>query len=117
LAKALGYLPLALEQAGAFISAKSTRFRGYLATYRRWRLALLNASDPIVGDYKESVATTWSMNFIEIEQTSAASSDLLRFSAFLDPDGIPLCLIWKSKNELGPRLGAALAGTEEGRLF
>jgi tetratricopeptide (TPR) repeat protein len=117
LAKELGYLPLALEQAAAFISARSARFQAYLATYRKRRLELLSASKPLLGDYDESVATTWSMNFIEIEQTSAASSDLLRFSAFLDPDGIPLGLIWKSKQELGPRLGAELAGGEDDPLI
>ena len=62
-------------------------------------------------------AESESMNFREVEQTSPASSDLLRFSAFLDPDSIPLILISKSREELGPRLSAELAGAEEDPLI
>jgi tetratricopeptide (TPR) repeat protein len=117
LSKELGYLPLALEQAGAFISEKGTRFQDYLASYRKRRLELLDESKPIAGDYERSVATTWSMNFTEVEQTSPASSDLLRFSAYLDPDCIPLTLISKSKEHLGPRLSAGLRSVEEDPLM
>jgi tetratricopeptide (TPR) repeat protein len=117
MARELGYLPLALEQAGAYISEKSARFQDYLASYRKRRLELLSESRPIAGDYERSVATTWSMNFREVEETSPASSDPLRFTAFLDPDSIPIILISKSREELGPRLSAALGGVEEDPLI
>jgi hypothetical protein len=110
LAKELGYLPLALEQAGAFISENGSQFRDYLASYGKQRLELLDRSKPIAGDYKESVATTWLMNFNQIESASPASADLLRFSAFLDPDSIPMTLIILGRAQPGPLLSAALAG-------
>jgi tetratricopeptide (TPR) repeat protein len=116
LVKELGYLPLALEQAGAFISENGSPFRDYLASYRRQRLKLLDKSKPIAGDYKESVATTWLMNFSEVEVANPATADLLRFSAFLDPDSIPLTLIIQSREQLGPLLSRALAGVDQDRL-
>jgi hypothetical protein len=116
LAKELGYLPLALEQTGAFISENSSQFRDYLASYRKQRLELLNKSKPIAGDYKESVATTWLMNFSEIEAANPASAALLRFSAFLYADSIPLMLIIEGRAHLGPLLAAALAGADQDRL-
>jgi tetratricopeptide (TPR) repeat protein len=117
LAKELGYLPLALEQAGAFISENGSQFGSYLASYRKQRLELLNRSKPIAGDYKESVATTWLMNFSEIEAANPASADLLRFSAFLDPDSIPLTLIIQAREQLGSLLSTALAGADQDRLL
>jgi tetratricopeptide (TPR) repeat protein len=93
LANWLGYLPLALEQAGAFISENGSHFGDYLARYRKERLSLLDRSKPIAGDYKESVATTWSINFREVRKASRASADLLRLSAFLNADSIPLRVI------------------------
>jgi tetratricopeptide (TPR) repeat protein len=116
LARELGYLPLALEQAGAFISENGSQFRDYLASYRKQRLELLNKSKPIAGDYKESVATTWLMNFSRTETVNPASADLLRFSAFLDPDSIPLTLIIEGREQLGPLLSAALGGADQDRL-
>jgi len=116
LAEELGYLPLALEQAGAFITAKQTRFQDYLAGYRKRRLELLNESSSVTGDYPQSVVTTWAIYFREIEKISAAASDLLRASAFLSPDTIPLELITKGKSELGPALSAALADVDDDPL-
>jgi tetratricopeptide (TPR) repeat protein len=116
LAEALGYLPLALEQAGAFLTAKKARFQDYLTSYRKRRLELLQESRPVTGNYPESVATTWAINFREVEELSEAASDLLRTSAFLSPDSIPLELIAKGKMELGPALSAALADMDDDPL-
>jgi tetratricopeptide (TPR) repeat protein len=112
----LGYLPLALEQAGAFITAQKARFQDYLVSYRKRRLKLLKESGPVVGDYPESVATTWAINFQEVEKVSEAASDLLRASAFLSPDSIPLELITKGKSKLGPALSVALADVDDDPL-
>jgi tetratricopeptide (TPR) repeat protein len=116
LAEELGYLPLALEQAGAFITAKQARFQDYLVGYQKRRLELLKESRPVAGEYPESVATTWAINFSEIEKASAAASDLLRTSAFLSPDRIPLELMTKGKSELGPAVSAALADADDDPL-
>ncbi|HET9285633.1 MAG TPA: TIR domain-containing protein [Candidatus Angelobacter sp.] len=88
----LGYFPLALEQAGAFIYENQTSFTNYLKSYRKRRIALLEQHVPVIGRYKETVATTWAINFAEVEKTPA-SADLLRLSAFLAPAMIPLELL------------------------
>ncbi len=93
LATELGLLPLALEQAGANIQELRLSFAAYLERYRKRRLELLERGKPAMGDYPESVATTWSVNFEEVGSESPASADLLRLSAFLAPDNIPLELV------------------------
>ena len=108
LAKELGYLPLALEQSSAYILEKNARFQDYLASYRKQRLALLNKAQPKATDYPESVETTWAINFREVEKEPAAA-DVLRLSAFLGPDHIPLELLTKGAGHLGPVLSEVLA--------
>jgi tetratricopeptide (TPR) repeat protein len=112
LATELGYLPLALEQAGAYIIAKTARFQDYLASYQRQRLSLLNKAQPSAGEYPASIATTWALNFQEVEQDPAAA-DILRVSAFLSPDAIPLELLIQGASELGPVIALALATSED----
>ncbi|MEL6816538.1 MAG: toll/interleukin-1 receptor domain-containing protein, partial [Cyanobacteria bacterium J06598_3] len=107
--KALGYLPLALEQAGAYILAQKMTFANYLKSYGKRRLALLQQTGPVTGDYPESVATTWALNFQAVEQASQASADLLRVSAFLSPDAIPYELFEAGASELGDVLATELA--------
>lgn len=114
LAGDLGYLPLALEQASAYITANHTRFRDYLRGYRRRSLRVL--SPPVSGEYPESVATTWALNLREVEQVAAAA-DLLRLSAFLSPDRIPLELLARGTEELGPELSKALADVADDPLL
>ncbi len=117
LARELAYLPLALEQAGAYILAARSQFQVYLLSYRAHRLELLERSEPKAGNYPESVVTTWSMNFEQIEKESEASADLLRFCAFLSPNEIPLELIALGASELGPALAAALADAKDDPLL
>ena len=112
LAAELGYLPLALEQAAAYITAKTARFQDYLASYQRQRLSLLNKTLPKTGEYPASVASTWALNFQEVEQDPVAA-DILRVSAFLIPDAIPLELLSIGASQLGPVLADALTASED----
>ena len=116
LAKTLGYLPLALEQAAAYILAKGIGFGAYLRSYEKRRLQLLEKEKPQTGDYPESVATTWAINFEAVQTSSEAAADLLRVSAFLAPDNIPYEILLLGKDQLGAALGAALAETADDEL-
>ena len=111
-AREIGYLPLALEQAAAYIIVKTARFQDYLASYQLQRLTLLNKAQPRTGNYPASVASTWALNFQEVEQDPVAA-DMLRVSAFLSPDAIPLELLTEGASQLGPVLGKALATSED----
>jgi tetratricopeptide (TPR) repeat protein len=110
LAEEVGRLPLALEQAGAYIASRQARFQDFRDSYRNWRVKLLDKQGPVVGDYPESVRTTWAMNFRDAEDESAAAADVLRLSAFLAPDDIPIELLVDGASVLGPALSSALAG-------
>ena len=108
IANELGYLPLALEQAGAYITQIKCKFSEYLVSYKKNHLKLLERSGPVTGDQNRSVATTWTMNFRAVRRASRASADLLRICAFLSPDKIPVELLILGAAELGPALSKAL---------
>lgn len=121
LAKEVGYLPLALEQAAAYIAETGANFSTYLAGYRKQGLTLLEKQGPVMGNdekeqQKRTVATTWALNFADIEGNSPASADLLRLSAFLAPDAIPLELLEKGGQQLTEPLAKRLAEAVEDSL-
>src|SRR6266487_1413836 len=103
---ALDGLPLALDQAGAYIEETSCGLPQYFHLYatRRKELLLRRGRFPI--DHPDSVASTWSLSFQQVEQESPAAAELLRLLAFLDPEAIPEEIITMGAIELGPTLGA-----------
>lgn len=84
-------LPLALDQAGAYIEETQCGFLGYLDLYRQHRKELLQkrSTSLLVPDHPESVTTTWSLSFQRVEKDNAAAATLLQLFAFLHPDAIP----------------------------
>jgi tetratricopeptide (TPR) repeat protein len=98
-------LPLALEQAGAYIEETKCGLDGYLQAYRRQRSILLQRGGSVPNpDYRETVATTWNLSFQKVEAANPAAADLLRLCAFLAPDAIPEEIITEAASELGPTL-------------
>ena len=61
LAAVLGGLPLALEQAAAYVQATGNSLAGYLALFRQRRPDLLGRGEPT--GYPHTVATTWTLAF------------------------------------------------------
>lgn len=116
LARDLGYLPLALEQAGAFI--KESRGQQTLASYRvlfrRKPLEHLTFDRSKVGKYAGVVAMTWFISFEAIERQSPAAGDFLRLCAFLAPERIPLGDLIAHAEALPPHLGAILRDPDDG---
>jgi type IV secretory pathway TraG/TraD family ATPase VirD4/tetratricopeptide (TPR) repeat protein len=100
----LGGLPLALEQAGAYIEEVECSLTDYLRLYRMRRTALLSAYAGLLDDHREPVATTWSISFKSVEEKNPTSTDLLRLCAFAHPDAIPEEMIAKGAEHLGPHL-------------
>src|SRR5581483_6104869 len=78
---ALDGLPLALDQAGAYIEETRCGFSTYLHLYRTRRKELLLRRGRLPVDHPEPVAATWSLSFQQIEQESLAAADLLRLLA------------------------------------
>jgi tetratricopeptide (TPR) repeat protein len=115
LAKELGYLPLALEQAGAFILEREASFANYLASFRKRRSDLLKERNPVLGTSHAPLATTWQLNFEQVA-SFPASADLLRLSAFLAPDAIPLELLEKCAAEVSRPLASKLREAKDDPL-
>jgi tetratricopeptide (TPR) repeat protein/transcriptional regulator with XRE-family HTH domain len=88
-------LPLALDQAAAYIEEKQSGLEAYQKLYQTHREALLKQRGAFSKrEYPHSVATTWSLSFSQLDQAeNASAADLLRLCAFLYPDGIPESLI------------------------
>ena len=80
LAREMGGLPLALEQAGAYLEVTGMSLEEYQQVYRRHLVQERRARVP---DHPEPVATTWSLSFARVEEKSPAAADLLRLCAFL----------------------------------
>lgn len=97
-------LPLALDQAGAYIEETRCGFSAYQQLYHTRRKELLQRRGRFSADHPESVAATWSLSFQQVEQESPAAADLLRFLAFLHPEAIPEEILSAGAAELGPAL-------------
>ncbi|HUW61648.1 MAG TPA: FxSxx-COOH system tetratricopeptide repeat protein, partial [Candidatus Bathyarchaeia archaeon] len=110
-AQKLEYLPLALDQAAAYIVEKGCSFAEYLGSFETRHDEYLEFK-PKHTKYPDTVATTWLMNFEQVEQQSEAARDLLYLTAFLDPDRIPLVILREGAAELGPALSTALANAD-----
>jgi tetratricopeptide (TPR) repeat protein len=80
------------------------RLLGYLRLYQRGVPELLRHRRALAIDHPP-VATTWALSFEKIKQANPAAAELLRFCAFLHPDGIPEELLSKGASEIGPVLG------------
>lgn len=106
IAREMDGLPLALVQAGAYVEETGCSLADYLRLYATHRKELLARHSRFLIDYPETVATTWSLSFLRVEQQSPAAADVLRLCAFLAPDAIPEELLMHGAAELGTVPGA-----------
>ena len=90
--KELSYLPLAIDQAGAYIASGATTIGDYLAKYFEHRKTLLSHPEFTgASKYNRTVYETWELSFKEIQQmaesddsckTNAANSAMLLLEIF-----------------------------------
>ena len=107
LAEELGGLPLALEQAGAYVEASGGSLAGYLGSFRRRRPEMLARGTPT--GYDSTVAATWSLAFAEVEQSAPTAASLLRLLAFCAPEPVPLQLLLQPRPGLTYRFAGEVA--------
>jgi tetratricopeptide (TPR) repeat protein len=105
LADELGDLPLALEQAGAYIEACGCSISQYLEMFRSRHEEMLKRGKPS-REYPDTVATTWELSFQKVQEASPAAADLLNLCAFLAPDDIPKKLLVEGAKHLPESLAA-----------
>jgi tetratricopeptide (TPR) repeat protein len=109
LVQELDGLPLALDQAGAYMEETGCRLSEYLQLYAQRRLALLQQQSSMTTDYPHTVASTWALSFAQVQQQGPAAADLLRLCAFLHPDAIPEAIMTEGAADLGPLLAPVAA--------
>jgi tetratricopeptide (TPR) repeat protein len=126
----LGYIPLAISQAAAYINARTMRMTvaKYLAIF--WeneanRTKLLNEDS---GDLRRdpgvpnAVITTWQISFDQVRNDRPSATELLSLMSVLDPRGIPEFLLSQGYNTvlefedaLAPLIDFSLITTEMSR--
>ncbi len=90
IAAELGGLPLAMEQAGAYVVRRKLTFEAYQQTWAEQREQVLAWYDPRVMAYPRSLATTWQTS---VAQLSPAALRLLQRLAWLAPEPVPESLL------------------------
>jgi tetratricopeptide (TPR) repeat protein len=106
--RAMDGLPLALDQAGAYIEETGESLSNYLSIYHKERTELFKRRSGLVPDHP-SVATTWSLAFENVKQANPAAIELMNLCAFLAPDAIPEELIMEGAPYFGPLLESVAA--------
>jgi tetratricopeptide (TPR) repeat protein len=105
--QALGDLPLALEQAAAYLEATATSPGAYLdllVTRARELFAL--SGQP--GSTEQTIATTWTVSLDRLRKEAPNAEDLLRLCAFLAPDDLPRAVLEEHSEVLPRRLARAM---------
>jgi tetratricopeptide (TPR) repeat protein len=101
-------LPLALDQAGAFVEETPSTLAEYLALYHsqgdelRARRGKLAPSHP-------SVTITFALGLARVAEANPAAADLVRACAFLAPDAIPEEIFTQGGREWGKLIAEAAA--------
>jgi tetratricopeptide (TPR) repeat protein len=99
LAQDLGDLPLALEQAGAFIEAAGISIASYRELYRaRGRELRARRAEPSA--YPHSVATTYEISFQKLEEAAPEAAELLDLLSFAAPETFPLSALSAAREAL-----------------
>ena len=109
LARGLAGLPLALEQAGAYVEASSGSLAGDLVAFWQRRRAALERGDPI--GYGKTVATTWSLAFEQLEESEPSAVGLLRLLAWCAPEAVPLDLLLQPRPWLAEKFDDVVAAS------
>jgi tetratricopeptide (TPR) repeat protein/transcriptional regulator with XRE-family HTH domain len=111
ISRLLDGLPLALDQAGAYIEETGCHLSDYLDRYQISRTTLLKRRGGVNSPHPSSVLTTVSLSFERLEQRHAGAADLLRLCAFLHPNAIPEEFLTTPHHETAslPRAGETLS--------
>ncbi len=101
----LAGLPLALDQAGAYIAETRCTLSDYLAILEREQISLLHRRGSISSDHPRSVAATFALAFEQVQQQSDGARSLLMLCTFLAPEAIAVDLFSQQDTELVSMLG------------
>jgi tetratricopeptide (TPR) repeat protein len=89
----LGYMPLALAQAGAYIAEKQTSIEDYLNRYRKYQSILMSDGILDLNPRHEPVWITFNMNFKALEEDYPSALTTLKQASWLAVSAIPEILL------------------------
>jgi tetratricopeptide (TPR) repeat protein/CO dehydrogenase nickel-insertion accessory protein CooC1 len=94
-AEALGDLPLAIEQASAWLEETGTPARAYVDQLATQSAKILGLNQP--SDYPMPVVATWNLSFERLKERSPAAVRLLQLCAFFSPGPISMDLLYSDE--------------------
>ncbi|MFE5853662.1 FxSxx-COOH system tetratricopeptide repeat protein [Streptomyces sp. NPDC056500] len=94
-ATAVGDLPLAVEQAAAWIAETATPVADYLEELRVQATSVLGLNQP--AGYPQPVAATWNVSIERLKERSPAAVRLLQLCAFFAPEPISANLLYSKE--------------------
>jgi len=95
IAAALGDLPLAIEQAGAWLEQTGMQAEEYLEQLRTHAPRVLELGE--VANYPQSVITAWNMSIDRLQGRSPAAARLLQLCAFFSSGPISMALLYSDE--------------------
>lgn len=93
ISRILSGLPLALDQAGAYIEETKCSLAEYLQLYQKRRADLLRRRGTVPSGHPDSVAATFSLLYERVKESNSWAIALLQLCAFLHADAIPIEII------------------------
>lgn len=105
IAQFLDGLPLALDQAGAYIEEAACSLSHYFDLLQRSGSRILNLRSLLDNkkiDHPDSIHATLSLVFSRLKRNNPAAMDLLQLCAFLHPEAIPEEMLLAGLSSLGP---------------
>jgi len=106
LAEQLGDLPLALEQAAAFLDQTGLSAREYLDLLRVRARDLYSRG--LVADHQDTIATLWSLSLTRLWDAQPKAVHLLHLCAWLAPEPIPVDLLTSHPDRLPESLSSTM---------
>ena len=94
-ADALGHLPLAVEQASAWLEQTGMQARAYVDQLATQSTRILALNQP--ADYPMPVVATWNLSFDRLKERSPAAVRLLQLCAFFSPGPISMDLLYSEE--------------------
>lgn len=117
--KMLGYLPLAIDQAGAYIAAREMALQKYITIYKNnFRRIFDKRPNPGGSCRDRTVLTTWEISYQAILSKNKQSAELLLLCSFLHNEDIWEEMLRRGKNlevngklnfQRSPRAGSSLS--------
>ena len=110
LAEKLDGLPIALEQAAAYINHRHVGFKEYLAEFDKGRKKVLSWHKDKLQDHPQAVLSVWQTTEDCLEDGERA---ILRLASFLAPEAIPARLFESQGEKIAQAIGLIGGGKEE----